>query len=137
MFSGPGISTLLVYYTQVQKDVLDAVLLEKLTQLHNELAAFGVEDLYTKEYFRGPSTADEKKSDQCCGKGSCSDAQTSDETVPQPSSQASGSCCKDQGSSTCRSTELSKPVDPAAVVASYQKRVDELVSQLPLPRNTI
>jgi hypothetical protein len=131
-------STLLVYYTQVQKDVLESSLLEKLTQLHNELSAFGVEDLYTKEYFRGPSSAEEKRDSGCCGQGNCSDSKPGDEGSGEvsgdPSGGASGGCCKNQVSKTCRSSEPSKPVNPASVVASYQKRVDDLVSQLPLPQ---
>ncbi|KAI9283114.1 hypothetical protein BC943DRAFT_328308 [Umbelopsis sp. AD052] len=126
-------STLLVYYTQVQKDVLDASLLEQLTQLYNELSAIGVEDLYTKDYFREPSSEEEKKDAQCCGQGSCA----SSEPV-KDDDQISTGCCKSQDSeSSCRSQDASKSVDPEAVVASYQERVDQLVSQLPLSLNSI
>jgi hypothetical protein len=93
-------STLLVYYTQVQKDVLESSLLAKLTQLHNELSAFGVEDLYTKEYFPGPSSADEKKDSGCCGQGSCSDSKPGEEGSAKvngdPRGGISGGCCKNQ-----------------------------------------
>jgi hypothetical protein len=87
-------------YTQVQKDVLESSRLEKLTQSHNELSAFGVEDLYTKEYFPGPSSADEKKDSGCCGQGSCSDSKPGEEGSAKvngdPRGGISGGCCKNQ-----------------------------------------
>ena len=143
-------STLLVYYTQVQKDVLDSTLLDQLTQLYNELSAIGVEDLYTKDYFREPVNEEEKKDDQCCGQGSCSSSEPAKDdqccgqgscssSEPAKEDQTSAGCCKSQDSeSSCRSNDAaSKSVDPAAVVASYQKRVDQLVSQLPLSLSNI
>lgn len=141
-----------MYYTQVQKDLLDTTLLDQLTQLYNELSAIGVEDLYTKDYFREPVNEEEKKNDQCCGQGSCSSSEpakgdqccggqgscSSSESAKD--GQTSAGCCKSQDStsSSCRSNHPAlKSVDPAAVIANYQKRVDQLVSQLPLSSSNI
>ncbi|KAH8550593.1 hypothetical protein BGW37DRAFT_497558 [Umbelopsis sp. PMI_123] len=125
-------STLLVYYTQVQKDVLDSALIEKLIQLHNELSTLGVEDLYTKDYFREPANDVQKESEQCCGQGGCPSSEPSNDVQPNDG------CCKNHDSkSTCHSADASKSVDPATVVASYQNRVEQLISQLPLPQSKI
>lgn len=134
----------------MQKDVLDSTLLDQLTQLYNELSAIGVEDLYTKDYFREPVNEEEKKDDQCCGQGSCSSSEPAKDdqccgqgscssSEPAKDDQTSAGCCKSQDSeASCRSNNAaSKSVDPTAVVASYQKRVDQLVSQLPLSLSNI
>jgi hypothetical protein len=117
-------STLIVYYTQLQKDALDAALLEKLTQLNKELTAVGIEDLFTKEYFRKSEQGSEaKRNDQCCGQGSCAEIDT----------EAKSGCC--QTSTSCTSSD-GKSIDATAVVTSYQKRVDDIVAQIPLSQHS-
>lgn len=113
-------STLIVYYTQLQKDVLDPTLMEKLTQLNKELTAVGIEDLFTKEYFRDSEQAGEANSNEpCCGQGSCGDKKA----------EAKSGCC--QTSASCASSDT-KSIDATTVVNSYQKRVDDILAQIPL-----
>ncbi|KAJ2956219.1 hypothetical protein NQZ79_g7902 [Umbelopsis isabellina] len=114
------VSTLIVYYTQLQKDVIDPALMEKLTHLNKELTAVGIEDLFTKEYFRDSEQGVEaKSSDPCCGQGSCGETRA----------EAKSGCC--QTSASCASSDT-KSIDATTVVNNYQKRVDDILAQIPL-----